>query len=152
MVHWLYDALDQLSVLNSDLEQQVEARTQQLTKANADLIAEAKAREAAEAQLRHSQKMQAIGQLMGGIAHDFNNMLAIIMGALDMAQRRMAKGDMDIVKFIDGATDGARRAATLTQRLLSFSRRAPLNPDLIDINGLIKGMEELFRCPRSWPF
>ena len=56
LVHWLYDALDQLSVLNSNLEQRVEARTRQLTQANADLIAEAKAREAAEAQLRHSQK------------------------------------------------------------------------------------------------
>jgi len=112
LVHWLYDALDQLSVLNSNLEQRVEARTRQLTQANADLIAEAKARQAAEAQLRHSQKMQAIGQLTGGIAHDFNNMLAIIIGALDMAKRRMAKGDMDIVKYVDGATDGARRAAT----------------------------------------
>ena len=89
--------------------------------------------------------MQAIGQLTGGIAHDFNNMLAIIIGALDMAKRRMAKGDMDIVKYVDGATDGARRAATLTQRLLSFSRRAPLSPNIIDINGLIKGMEELLR-------
>ena len=68
LVHWLYDALDQLSVLNGDLEQRVETRTRQLTKANADLIAEAKAREVAEAQLRHSQKMQAIGQLTGGIA------------------------------------------------------------------------------------
>ena len=145
LVHWLYDALDQLSVLNSNLEQRVEARTRQLTQANADLIAEAKARQAAEAQLRHSQKMQAIGQLTGGIAHDFNNMLAIIIGALDMAKRRMAKGDMDIVKYVDGATDGARRAATLTQRLLSFSRRAPLSPNIIDINGLIKGMEELLR-------
>ena len=96
LVHWLYDALDQLSVLNGDLEQRVETRTRQLTKANADLIEEAKAREVAEAQLRHSQKMQAIGQLTGGIAHDFNNMLAIIIGALDMTKRRMAKGDMDI--------------------------------------------------------
>ena len=144
-MHWLYDALDQLSLLNADLEHRVEARTRQLTKANADLIAEAKAREAVEAQLRHSQKMQAIGQLTGGIAHDFNNMLAIIIGALDMTKRRMAKGDMDIVKFVDGAMDGARRAATLTQRLLSFSRRAPLSPDIIDINRLITGMEELLR-------
>src|SRR4029078_6021691 len=53
LVHWLYDALDQLSAVNSDLEQRVEARTRQLTKANADLMAEAKARETAEAELRH---------------------------------------------------------------------------------------------------
>ena len=130
LVHWLYDALDQLSVLNDGLEQRVESRTRQLTKANADLIAEAQAREAAEAHLRHSQKMQAIGQLTGGIAHDFNNMLAIIIGSLDMAKRRMSKGDRDIGKYVDGATDGARRAAALTQRLLLFSRRAPLSPSI----------------------
>jgi signal transduction histidine kinase len=145
LVHWLYDALDQLSVLNSDLEQRVENRTQQLAQANADLIAEAEAREGAEARLRHAHKMQAIGELTGGVAHDFNNMLAIIIGGLDMAKRRLANGNMDIVKFVDAAMDGARRAATLTQRLLSFSRRAPLRPATIDINRLITGMEELLR-------
>jgi signal transduction histidine kinase len=145
LVHWLYDALDQLSVLNSDLEQRVENRTQQLAQANADLITEAKARERAEARLRHAHKMQAIGELTGGVAHDFNNMLAIIIGGLDMAKRRLANGNTDIVKFVDAAMDGARRAATLTQRLLSFSRRAPLRPATIDINRLITGMEELLR-------
>jgi CheY-like chemotaxis protein len=72
-------------------------------------------------------------------------MLAIIIGGLDMAKRRLANGNMDIVKFVDAAMDGARRAATLTQRLLSFSRRAPLRPATIDINRLITGMEELLR-------
>jgi signal transduction histidine kinase/ActR/RegA family two-component response regulator len=145
LVHWLYDALDRLSVLNSELEQRVESRTQQLARANAELITEAKAREGAEARLRHSHKMQAIGELTGGVAHDFNNMLAIIIGGLDMAKRRLAKGDTDIVKFVDAAMDGARRAVTLTQRLLSFSRRAPLRPTTLDINRLITGMEELLR-------
>jgi signal transduction histidine kinase/CheY-like chemotaxis protein len=145
LVHWLYDALDQLSVLNSELEQRVETRTQQLAQTNAELIAEAKARESAEARLRHAHKMQAIGELTGGVAHDFNNMLAIILGGLDMAKRRIAKGDMDVLKYVDASMDGARRAVTLTQRLLSFSRRAPLRPETIDVNRLIVGMEELLR-------
>jgi len=145
LVHWLYDALDRLGRLNDELEHRVQARTRELQSANANLIAQAEAREAAEAQLRHAQKVQAIGELTGGIAHDFNNMLAIIIGSLDLAKRRMATGDMDIMKFVDGATDGARRAAALTQRLLSFSRRAPLSPASIDINQLLRGMEELLR-------
>lgn len=145
LIHWLYDALDRLSALNNELEERVENRTQQLAEANAELIEEAKAREGAEARLRHSHKMQAVGELTGGVAHDFNNMLAIIIGGLDMAKRRLAKGDTDIVKFVDAAMDGARRAVTLTQRLLSFSRRAPLRPTTLDINRLITGMEELLR-------
>jgi signal transduction histidine kinase len=144
-MHCLYDALDRVGALNAELEQRVEDRTRQLTEANTALIAEATAREAAEARLRHAHKMQAIGELTGGVAHDFNNMLAIIIGGLDMAKRRIAKGDMDIVKYVDGAMDGARRAVTLTQRLLSFSRRAPLRPTTIDINRLMSGMEELLR-------
>jgi signal transduction histidine kinase len=145
LVHWLYDALDRLNSFNTELERRVEERTHQLARANAVLITEAKAREGAEARLRHAHKMQAIGELTGGVAHDFNNMLAIIIGGLDMAKRRIAKGEMDIIKFIDAAMDGARRAATLTQRLLSFSRQAPLRPATIDVNRLITGMEELLR-------
>ena len=145
LVHWMYDALDRLRTLNNGLEQLVENRTRELRNANTQLVAEAKARQAAEAQLRHAQKMQAIGQLTGGIAHDFNNMLAVIIGSLDLAKRRLAKGDKDIVKFVDGAMDGARRAATLTQRLLSFSRQAPLVPAVVEVNRLVRGLEELLR-------
>jgi PAS domain S-box-containing protein len=91
--------------------------------------------------LRQSQKMEAVGQLTGGIAHDFNNLLTIILGNLETAQRRMPHGE--VRSFIDSAVHGAERAATLTQRLLAFSRRQPLAPRPLDPNRLVGGMSDL---------
>jgi len=102
-------------------------------------------REAAESQLRQSQKMEAVGQLTGGIAHDFNNMLAVIISALNLLQRRLARGDTDVTHFIEAALDGANRAATLTQRLLAFSRQQPLSPKEVDANRMVAGMSDLLR-------
>jgi signal transduction histidine kinase/CheY-like chemotaxis protein len=117
-----------------------------LADANARLITEAQEREAAEAQLRQMHKMESIGQLTGGIAHDFNNMLAIVIGSLDMARRRLGEdGDPRVVKGIDNATEGAQRAAQLTARLLAFSRQQPLDPQPTDVNKLVGGMSELLR-------
>jgi len=99
----------------------------------------------AQEALRQSQKMEAIGQLTGGIAHDFNNMLAIVMGSLDLAQRRLRRGDISIERYIDSAREGAGRAAALTQRLLAFSRQSPLEPRVIDLNALVVSMTELLR-------
>ncbi len=77
----------------------------------------------AKGQVRQLQKMEAVGQLTGGIAHDFNNMLAIIVGSLDLARRRLARNDQPgIVKAIDHAQEGAQRAVALTAQLLAFSR------------------------------
>ncbi len=121
--------LTRLEALNADLEQRV-----------ADEIAE---RMKAEEQLRQSQKMEAVGQLTGGIAHDFNNMLAVILGSLNLAKRRLGKGELNIDRFLDSATDGANRAATLTQRLLAFSRQQPLAPEVVDINKMVGEMSEL---------
>ena len=117
-----------------------------MEQANQRLIAEAQEREAAEAQLRQMHKMESIGQLTGGIAHDFNNMLAIVIGSLDMARRRLGEdGDPRVVKGIDNATEGAQRAAQLTARLLAFSRQQPLDPQPTDVNKLVGGMSELLR-------
>ncbi len=113
--------------------------------ANAALRAEMASRQEAEAQVRQMQKMEAIGQLSGGIAHDFNNMLAVIMSALNLIQRKLARGDTDIGKFVDSATDAVNRAAALTQRLLAFSRQQPLSPRSVDANRLVSGMSELLR-------
>ena len=93
--------------------------------------------------LRQAQKMEAVGQLTGGIAHDFNNMLAVVIGGLNLVQRRLANGDTDVQRFVDGAIDGAQRAAELTRRLLAFSRQQPLSPKRLNLNRVVAGMSEL---------
>jgi len=101
-------------------------------------------RERAEEALRQAQKMEAVGQLTGGIAHDFNNLLTVISGNLDLAARRIGtEGDPRLLRAIASASVGADRAATLTQRLLAFSRRQPLAPKAIDPNALLAGMSDL---------
>jgi signal transduction histidine kinase/CheY-like chemotaxis protein len=121
-------------------------RVTALQLANHRLQAEANVRREAETQVRQLQKMEAVGQLTGGIAHDFNNMLAIIIGSLDMARRRLADAQYAAVaKYIGNANDGAQRAAVLTSRLLAFSRKQPLEPKVFDANRLVGGMSELLR-------
>ncbi len=101
--------------------------------------------QAAEAALRQAHKMEAVGQLTGGIAHDFNNMLAVIMGSLDLLSRRIGSEDPRARRYLDSATEGAKRAASLTQRLLAFSRQQPLRPESINVNRLVGGMSDLLR-------
>lgn len=101
------------------------------------------ARERAEAKVRQMQKMEAIGQITGGVAHDFNNMLAVILSALQLAKRRMDKGQEGAEQFIESAIDGARRAAALTSRLLAFARRQPLQPAVLDVNRVLSGMSDM---------
>ncbi|MDB5705004.1 MAG: histidine kinase [Sphingomonas bacterium] len=117
----------------------------ELARANQCLTVEATSREAAEAQVRQMQKVEAVGQLTGGIAHDFNNMLAIIIGSLDLAKRRLAGEHARAEQCIDNALEGAQRAAQLTGRLLAFSRQQPLAPSVLDMNKLVGGMSELLR-------
>ncbi len=100
--------------------------------------------EATRQQLRQSQKMEAIGQLTGGIAHDFNNLLAGISASLELLAKRLAQGRFDSVdRYVEMAKGSTRRAATLTQRLLAFSRRQTLEPKPTDVNRLVAGIEEL---------
>jgi PAS domain S-box-containing protein len=98
-----------------------------------------------EEQLRQSQKMEAIGQLTGGVAHDFNNLLTVIVGNLETIWRHAPADDGKLQRAIDQVTRGAQRAVTLTQQLLAFSRRQPLNPKPSDINRLVAGMSDLIR-------
>jgi PAS domain S-box-containing protein len=95
--------------------------------------------------LRQSQKMEAVGQLTGGIAHDFNNMLSVVMGSLELLGRRLSEDDERSHRYVGAATEGARRAALLTQRLLAFSRQQPLQPEAVDPNKLVAGMSDLLR-------
>jgi signal transduction histidine kinase len=97
----------------------------------------------AEEQLRQSQKMEAVGQLTGGIAHDFNNMLAVIVGGLNLLQRRLERGETNVQHYIDASLEGATRAADLVQRLLAFSRQQPLKPEPLDANRMVADMREL---------
>ena len=108
---------------------------------------EAKKRETAEATLRQSQKMEAVGQLTGGVAHDFNNLLTIILGNLDTVRRRVATMSADasapLTRPLDAALHGVRSAAKLTHRLLAFSRQQALEPGPLDLNKLIGGISDL---------
>jgi signal transduction histidine kinase len=122
----------------------------QLRDAESALAQEGMQRRAAEAMLRHAQKMEAIGQLTGGVAHDFNNLLTIISGNIEIAQRSLGNWGGDnvrerLTRAIGNAANGAQRAAVLTQRLLAFARRQPLDPRLTNVNQLIGGMSDFFR-------
>lgn len=132
------------------LERQVAERTEALTEALALLKAEVEERERAEAALRQSQKMEAVGQLTGGIAHDFNNMLTGVIGAIDILKRRIANGKLDdLDRFMDAANASAQRAAGLTARLLAFSRRQSLDSRPTDVNALIASLEDLLQRTMS---
>ena len=125
------------------LEQAVAERTRELSLANEALKAEAIERQSAEAQLRQVQKMEAVGQLTGGIAHDFNNMLAVVVGGIDLARRRLNGPRREVMVHLNNAMEGAVRAAALTRRLLSFARSEPLLPERIDTSALVEGMSDL---------
>lgn len=112
------------------LEAEVEARTRELAEK--------------EEALRQSHKMEAIGQLTGGIAHDFNNMLAGIKGGADLLRRRLRDGKAgDAERYLDIIFSSADRAASLTHRLLAFSRRQSLDVRSTDINDLIQSLLDL---------
>lgn len=123
----------ELLELNHTLEQRVE-----------EAVAE---QMAAEAALRQAQKMEAIGQLTGGVAHDFNNLLTVILGGLESIQKLVPSLPDEprrrIQRSAAMATHGAERAATLTARLLAFSRRQPLDPRAVDAARLVTGLADL---------
>ncbi|MBO1907775.1 response regulator [Microvirga sp. 3-52] len=124
-------ATQELRLLNETLEERVAQEVSERLKA--------------EEALRQAQKMEAVGQLTGGIAHDFNNLLTIIVGNIELLQRRLPEGNERILRAAEHAMEATRRAATLTQRLLAFSRRQPLDPKPVDANKLVAGMSDLLR-------
>ena len=96
--------------------------------------------------LRQSLKMEAVGKLTGGIAHDFNNLLTGIIGNLDLMKTRLIEGRTgELDRYVTAALAAADRAASLTHRLLSFSRQQPLDPKPTKLNRLVAGMEDLIR-------
>ncbi|GIZ53288.1 PAS domain S-box protein [Noviherbaspirillum aridicola] len=111
-----------------------------------DIKAQAQALQMTEEALRQSQKMEAVGQLTGGIAHDFNNHLQAIVGSLELISHLARAGRIsELSRYVETAATAARKAGTLTHRLLAFSRRQPLDPRPTDVNRLIRAMEDLLR-------
>ncbi len=100
-------------------------------------------RDAAEAQLRQSQKLETIGQLTGGIAHDFNNLLMAIKSSLELLRRRIPEDDSRARSFLDNALAGTERGAILTQRMLAFARKQELDTRPVDLARLLPGMRDL---------
>ncbi|KPX97607.1 Sensory box histidine kinase/response regulator [Pseudomonas amygdali pv. myricae] len=100
----------------------------------------------AEEALIQAQKMEAVGQLTGGLAHDFNNLLMGVTGNMELLLSRIRQERFtELDRYINAALEGSRRAASLTHRLLAFSRRQTLAPKATDIDLLVAGMDELIR-------
>jgi PAS domain S-box-containing protein len=95
-----------------------------------------------EEQFRQSQKMEAVGRLAGGVAHDFNNILAIVTACSELIRERV---DHDTVEYIDNIRDAAKRGATLTRQLLAFSRRQPVQAQVVDLNQRLQDVGKLLR-------
>ncbi len=106
---------------------------------------EVRRREVAEETLRQSQKMEAVGRLTGGIAHDFNNHLTVISSNIELLQRRLPPDNPALSRLTEAAMAGVQRAATLTHRLLAFSRQQPLEPEPLDVSRLVSNMSDLLR-------
>lgn len=123
----------QLRDANSVLEQRVLERDEAL----AALRRETAERLKAEEMLRHSQKMEALGHLTGGIAHDFNNLLTIVLGNLETLSKHVEGQSEAQRRAVRNARTGAERAALLTQQLLAFGRRQPLDPATLDPNEVL---------------
>lgn len=139
----LSERRQRLTEANELLEQRVRERTAELEAANQKMTEEIAQRQAAEEQLRQVQKMEMIGQLTGGVAHDFNNLLTAVLGNLSLLQRHLPAHDARAQRLIEGAVQGANRGASLTQRLLAFSRRQSLELAPTNVVQLVSGMKEL---------
>jgi two-component system NtrC family sensor kinase len=111
--------------------------------AYAQLREETERRQTIEQALRQAQKMEAVGRLTGGIAHDFNNLLTAILGNVELALRRNNSADERVAKSLTAIRQASMRAATLVQRLLTFSRQHPQEVKTVDINRLVGDMSEL---------
>ena len=97
-----------------------------------------------EEQLRHAQKMEAVGRLAGGIAHDFNNLLTVITGYSDIMRRGLS-ADHPFFEPMEEIKKAGDRAAALTRQLLAFSRKQVLKPEIVDLNAVIADMEKMLR-------
>lgn len=127
---------------NRILELKVKERTSELLTANEKLTKEIEERIKLEKELIQSQKMEAVGRLAGGVAHDFNNILMVIEGYSDFALRRLKKED-PLYREIEEIKKAGHRASSLTRQLLAFSRHQVVQPQILNLNTLIKDMYKM---------
>jgi signal transduction histidine kinase/DNA-binding response OmpR family regulator len=140
----LSSASEQIKADSAALEARVAARTSELAQANLQLTAEIEQRARVEAMLTQAQKMEAIGNLTGGVAHDFNNLLQVIGGNLQLLGREVA-GNAKAERRVENAMAGVARGSHLAAQLLAFGRRQPLQPKVVNVGRLIRGMDDLLR-------
>jgi len=137
-------AEDQLQTLNHTLELRVEQRTSELQDALLNLEKESRDREDAQLALRQAQKMEALGKLTGGVAHDFNNLLQVVSGNLQLLSRDV-EGNARAETRVQNALAGVSRGSKLASQLLSFGRRQPLQPKVVNVRKLIQNMDDMLR-------
>jgi DNA-binding response OmpR family regulator len=125
------------------LESKIAERTKELLATNERLRSEAIERQHVEEQLRHAQKMEALGQLTSGLAHDFNNILSAILGNLELIDRRL--GNESVRKMLQAAARAAERGSKLTEQLLVFARKHPLEPAAVDLRAAISITSDMLR-------
>ena len=119
---------------------------QELESATSELAFQIAERERTEIELMQAQKMDALGQLTGGIAHDFNNLLTTIISGLDMIEIAASSGKWDKAsRYVEIATGSAHRAAALTQRMLAFARKQPLDPQTFDVVARVRSLEDMLQ-------
>jgi PAS domain S-box-containing protein len=128
---------------HDELEREVERRTQALRREVDERERAEQALAHAEAQLRHAQKMEAIGRLAGGVAHDFNNLLSVVISSSDLALLRLPPGGGRARAEIEEIRKAGQRAAALTRQLLAFSRQQVLQPKVLNLNDVVNGMERM---------
>ncbi len=128
----------QVAARFADLDEQVRRRTKDLESANEQLQREIAERTEMEQALRHSQKMEAVGQLAAGIAHDFNNILTVILGHVSLMNETSSPAE--IAESIREIQNSAGRAASLVRQLLAFSRKQVIQPTLLDFAEIIKNL------------
>ncbi|MET9630686.1 substrate-binding domain-containing protein [Lentzea sp. NPDC006480] len=157
-VGWIYEALrGQISsalagVILVERERRALAAVEESSRRLEDRVAERtaelreqiKVREHVEEQLRHAQKMEAVGRLAGGIAHDFNNLLVVINGYSEMLRNRLRDND-ELRDAAEEIRNAGVRAEALTRQLLIFSRQEVPQPALLDLNDVVTGVEAMLR-------
>jgi signal transduction histidine kinase/DNA-binding response OmpR family regulator len=140
----LSSASQKLHADSEELERRVALRTQELEDANARLTAEIDRRTRLEGMLVQAQKMEAIGNLTGGVAHDFNNLLQVIGGNLQLLSRDIGDNEKARIR-VEKAMAGVARGSHLSSQLLAFGRRQPLEPKVVNVGRLARGMDDLLR-------